>query len=139
MLFKLEVERQIIENLTVRLSASFVRNEFRINFTPFPGNKDFESVGNRSDSEETRGALAEAVYLWGEGWRTLAGFDFKDRWIRTSDDLIFIAPPPSISFFTARRQEYAGYLEQQGSRSSGRLLGTGGRSRRRQQRVRNRG
>jgi vitamin B12 transporter len=126
MLFKFEVEREIIEHLTVRLSASFVRNDLRVNFTQFPGNKDFESAEIDRIPEETRGALGEAVYLWGQGWRSLAGYDFKDRWLRTSDDLIFTTPPPSVSFFTARRQEYAGYVEQEGSAFGGRLLGTAG-------------
>ncbi len=126
MLFKGEIERQITERLTARISASFVRNELRLNFTPFPGNTDFEISERDRIPEETRGANAEAVYSWGEGWRSLAGFDFKDRWLRTDDVAVFTTPPPSISFFTARRQEYAGYLEQEGSAFDGRILGTAG-------------
>lgn len=137
MLFKAEVERQILENLIARVSASFVRNEVRVNFPPFPGNTGFETSERDRIPEETRGALAEAVYTWpvkllaipaidSEGWRTLTGFDFKDRWLRTSDFSMFTVPPPSVSFFTARRQEYAGYVEQEASAFEGRLLATGG-------------
>src|ERR1019366_5868924 len=126
MLFKGEIERRFTERLTARVSASFVRNEWRINFPPFPGNTGFEISERDRIPEETRGALAEAVYSWGKGWRSLAGFDFKDRWLRTDDVSVFTTPPPSTSFFTARRQEYAGYLEQEGSAFDGRILGTGG-------------
>jgi vitamin B12 transporter len=126
MLFKGEIERQVTEKLTARISASFVRNEIRINFSPYPGNSGFEISEVDRIPEETRGANAEAVYSWGKGWRSLAGFDFKDRWLRTDDVSVFTTPPPSISFFTARRQEYAGYLEQEGSAFDGRILGTAG-------------
>jgi vitamin B12 transporter len=126
MLFKGEIERRITERLTARISASFVRNELRLNFPPFAGNTDFEVSERDRIPEETRGALAEAVYSWGEGWRTLAGFDFKDRWLRTNDYSVFIFPPPSTSFFTARREEYAGYVEQEASAVDGRIVGTGG-------------
>jgi len=126
MLFKGEIERRFTEKLTARLSVSFVRNELRLNFPPFPGDTGFEVSERDRIPEETRAALAEAVYSWGKGWRSLIGFDFKDRWLRTSDVAVFTTPPPSISFFTARRQEYAGYLEQEGSAFDGRILGTGG-------------
>ena len=126
MLFKGELEREIIAHLIARLSASFVRNEVRLNFPPYIGNSGFEISECDRIAEETRGALAEAAYTWGEGWRTLAGFDFKDRWLRTSDVSLFTFPPPSLSFFTARRQEYAGYVEQEASALNGRLIGTGG-------------
>ncbi|HLI80368.1 MAG TPA: TonB-dependent receptor [Candidatus Binataceae bacterium] len=137
MLFKAEVEREIIAHLIARISASFVRNEIRVSFPPYPGNTGLETSERDRIPEETRGALAEAVYTWPadllriphldfDGWRTLAGFDFKDRWLRTSDFSTFTTPPPSISFFTARRQEYAGYLEQEAGAFDGHLLGTGG-------------
>jgi outer membrane cobalamin receptor len=89
MLFKGEIEREVIEHLTVRISASFVRNEERINFPPYAGNTGFELSEVDLIPEETRGALGEAVYSWGEGWRSLVGFDFKDRWLRTSDVSVF--------------------------------------------------
>jgi vitamin B12 transporter len=126
MLFKGEIERQFTERLTAKLSASFVRNEIRLNFPPFAGNTGFEISEVDRIPEETRGALAEAVYSWGKGWRSLVGFDFKDRWLRSSSDVVFSFPPPSISSFNARRQEYAGYLEQEGSAFDGRILGTAG-------------
>lgn len=126
MLFKGEIERRLTEKLTARMSAYFVRNELRLNFTDFPGNLDLETSERDRIPDETRGALAEAVYTWAAGWRSLAGFDFKDRWVRTDDFSTFTTPPPSVSFYTARRQEYAGYVEQEGSAFNGRLLGTAG-------------
>ena len=128
MLFKGEIEREIIDHLVGRLSAYFVRNEIRLNFPPYAGNTGFETSERDRIPEETRGTLAELVYTWAEGWRTLAGFDFKDRWLRTNDFSTFAGSPPSValSFFSARRQEYAGYVEQEASAFGGRLLGTGG-------------
>ncbi len=126
MLFKGEIERQFSEKLTARISGSFVRNEVRLNFPPYAGNTGFELSEVDRIPEETRGANAEAVYSWCEGWRTLAGFDFKSRWLRTSDVSVFTTPPPSISAFSATREEYAGYVEQEASAFNGHLLGTGG-------------
>src|SRR5271167_1638241 len=66
MLFKGEVEHHFGENLLVRATS-----------TPYPG-----FVGSEEDRipDETRGGLIEAVFTWPrfEGFRTLAGFDFKD-------------------------------------------------------------
>ena len=134
MLFKGEIEHQFTEKLTARISGSFVRNEIRINFPPYAGNPGFEVSEIDRIPEETRGANAEAVYSWCEGsrqswckgWRTLAGFDFKSRWLRTSDVSFFTVPPPSISAFSATREEYAGYVEQEASAFDGRILATGG-------------
>ena len=126
MLFNLEIERRITDQLTARASAFFVRNEIRLNFPPYPGNTGFEVSEVDRIPEEARGALGEATYAWCEGWRSLVGFDFKDRWLRESSDLIFTSPPPEQTFLTARRQEYAGYVEQEGSLLNGRLLGTAG-------------
>jgi vitamin B12 transporter len=126
MLFKGEIEHHFTEKLTARVSGTFVRNEIRLNFPPYQGNTGFEISEVDRIPEETRGANAEAVYSWCKGWRSLVGFDFKDRWLRSSDVVDFSFPPPSISSFSARRQEYAGYLEQQGSAFDGRILGTGG-------------
>ena len=69
----------------------------------------------------------ELHYRWGEGFRSLVGFDFKDRWVRSAD-LFDTVDPPTQSFtaFHARRQEYAGYLEQEGRLFNGLLLVTGG-------------
>jgi vitamin B12 transporter len=126
MLFKGEIERELTERLTARISGSFVRNEIRINFPPYAGNTGFEISEVDRIPEETSDANAELIYSWTNGWRSLAGFDFKNRWLRTSDDSTFIVPPPSISAFSATRQEYAGYLEQEGSAFDGRVLGTMG-------------
>ena len=78
--------------------------------------------------------MIETVFTWPwlEGFRTLAGFDFKDRWVRSDGIFKFanFTPPPrllsSISVFRARRQEYAGYVEQEGSFLNGHVLVTGG-------------
>ena len=129
MLFKGEVEHHFGEKLMVRTNSFFVRQDQRSSSTPYPGH-----VGSEDDRipDETRGGLIEALYTWCEGFRTLAGFDFKDRWVR-SDSIStfknFTPPPPlatSISLFRARRQEYAGYLEQEGSFLDGHVLVTGG-------------
>ncbi|WP_331583457.1 TonB-dependent receptor plug domain-containing protein [Candidatus Binatus sp.] len=129
MLFKGEVEHHFGEKLLVRTNSFFVRQDQRSTSTPYPGH-----VGSEDDRipDETRGGLIEALYTWCEGFRTLAGFDFKDRWVRSDSISTFknFAPPPplatSISLFRARRQEYAGYLEQEGSFLDGHVLVTGG-------------
>jgi vitamin B12 transporter len=131
MLFKGEVEHHFGENLLVRTNAFFVRQDQRNTSTPYAG-----FVGSEEDRipDETRGGLAEAVFTWPklEGFRTVVGFDFKDRWIRSDSITTFanFAPPPplttDISLFRARRQEYAGYLEQEGSLLHGHVLMTGG-------------
>jgi vitamin B12 transporter len=126
MLFKLEIERRVTDKLTARASVFFVRNDLRINFPPFPHDTGFELSEVDRIPEETRGALGEATYAWSEGWRSVVGFDFKDRWLRDGSDLVFSSPPPERTFFTARRQEYAGYVEQEGSLFDGHLLGTAG-------------
>ena len=129
MLYKGEVEHHFGEKLLVRANAFFVRQDQRNTSTPYLGN-----VSGEDDRipDETRGGLIEAVYNWCPGFNTVAGFDFKDRWIR-SDSISTIAnfmpPPPlttSISLFSARRQEYAGYVEQEGSFFNGHVLVTGG-------------
>ena len=129
MLFKGEVEHHFGEKLLVRTNAFFVRQDQRTTSTPYAG-----SPGSEEDRipDETRGGLVEAVYAWCSGFRTLLGFDFKDRWVRSDTISVFtnFAPPPplatSITLFRARRQEYAGYLEQEGSFFNGRVLVTGG-------------
>jgi len=131
MLFKGEVEHHFGEYLLMRANAFFVRQDLRATSTPYQG-----FIGSEEDRvpDETRGGLVEGVFTWPrlEGFRTLAGFDFKDRWVR-SDGIFkfanFMPPPPlvtSISLFRARRQEYAGYLEQEGSFLHGHVLVTGG-------------
>jgi len=130
MLFKGEVEHHLGENLLVLANAFFVRQDQRTTSVPYRGNMSSEED---RIPDETRGGLIEAVYTWCAGFRTLLGFDFKDRWVR-SDSIStfknFMPPPPefitSVSLFNARRQEYAGYLEQEGSFLNGCILVTGG-------------
>ena len=131
MLFKGEIEHHFGENVLVRANAYYVRQDLRATSTPYKG-----FVGSEEDRvpDETRGGLIESVFTWPrlEGFRTLVGFDFKDRWVR-SDGIFtfanFTPPPPlvtSITLFRSRRQEYAGYLEQEGSFLNGHVLMTGG-------------
>ncbi len=131
MLFKGEVEHHFGENLLVRASAFFVRQDLRLNAPPFPGGMVFGTPYFETDSipEETRGGNAEAIYTWAPGWSTLAGFDFKDRWLRSGSFCSFCDPVTGGSgatTFNARRQEYAGYVEQEGSLINGHVLVTGG-------------
>src|ERR1019366_5338200 len=124
-----EIEHHFGENLLVRASAFLVRQDLRLNATPYAGN-----VSSEEDriSVETRGGLIEAIYTWWAGFRRLGGFDFKDQWVRSDSISVFanfMPPPPlitSVSLFRARRQEYAGYLEQEGSFFNGHVLVTGG-------------
>ncbi len=123
MMFKGEIEHHFSDKLLARISAFFVRQDERINSTPYVGNPSSE-VDRIPD--ETRGGLAEAIYTWIPGFRTVGGFDFKDRWVRSNSASAFPPFPTFISNFTARRQEYAGYIEQEGSFFNGHILGTAG-------------
>jgi vitamin B12 transporter len=123
MLFKGEIEHWFSTRMLGRASAYFVRNDIRINQTTFPG-----SMATEVDRipDETRGGNLEVLFKWGPGIRTLAGFDFKDRWVRSFSALGFEGFPPFVSLFRARRQEYAGYVEQEATMLDGRLIATGG-------------
>jgi vitamin B12 transporter len=124
MLFNGVIEHHFGENLVVTANAFFVRNEIRINEVPFA---DFAGSEVDRIPDETRGGLIEGIYTWCPGFRTVAGFDFKDRWVQDFGSDVF--PPsttPSTTIFRARRQEYAGYVEQEGSFFHGHLLATGG-------------
>ena len=123
MMFKGEIEHHFSDKLLARLSAFYVRQDERINSTPYVGNPSSE-VDRIPD--ETRGGLAEAIYTWLPGFRTVGGFDFKDRWVRSNSASTFPPFPTFVSNFTARRQEYAGYIEQEGSFFNGHILGTAG-------------
>src|SRR5271156_1788766 len=111
MLFKGEVEHHFGDRLLARASASFVRQDLRVNAPPFPGGIVFGVPYFETDSipEETRGGNAEAIYTLAPGFRTLAGFDFLDRWLRTDSSCSFCDPLPpfaaGVSKFHARRQE----------------------------------
>jgi vitamin B12 transporter len=124
MLYNGVVTHQFSDGLDGRMSTFFVRNDLRINDTPFPANL---TAQRDRVPDETRGTNLELHYKWGEGIRSLAGFDFKDRWVRSAD--LFETVDPPAQFFTsfhARRQEYAGYLEQEGRLFNGMMLLTGG-------------
>jgi len=131
MLFKGEVEHRFGEKLLVRASAFYLRQDLRLNAPPFPGGLVFGTPYFETDSipDETRGGDAEAIYSWAPGWRTLVGFDFKDRWLSSGSFCSFCDPVTGGSgatTFNARRQEYAGYVEQEGSFADGHVLVTGG-------------
>jgi vitamin B12 transporter len=124
MLYNGVVTHEFTDRLEGRVSTFFVRNDLRLNDTPFPENLSFQ---RDRVPDEIRGTNMELHYRWGEGFRSLVGFDFKDRWVRSAD-LYDTVDPPTQSFtaFHARRQEYAGYLEQEGRLFDGLLLLTGG-------------
>jgi len=108
MLFKGEVEHNFTDRLWARWSAFYVRNEQRINDTPDVANPTAEAD---DIPEENRSTNSELVYRWDWG-RTLAGFEFHDRWARIRNSLI----NPTFNVFnnfSHRRQEYAGYIEQE--------------------------
>jgi vitamin B12 transporter len=127
MLFKGEIDRYFGPRLETQLSSFFVRNDLRLNDLPEPANPTSE-VDRIPD--EIRGADLLARYDWGNGIRSVAGFDFKDRWLRSLSEFTSFFPPPppfrSVSLFRARRQEYAGYVEQEGRFLNGLVLATAG-------------
>lgn len=135
MLYKGEVEHHFSDNLLARVSAFFVRQDQRLNAAPFSGGTVFGVPYFETDSipEETRGGNAEAIYTWPAafpGFRTLVGFEFLDRWLRSGSFCSFCEPVSpfgvGVTKFHARRQEYAGYVEQEGSFFNGHVLVTGG-------------
>ncbi|MGD0290872.1 MAG: TonB-dependent receptor [Candidatus Binataceae bacterium] len=146
MLYKGEIDRKFGDRLVVNLSGYFVRDELRLNAIPFAAQTHvpFGSLNSESDHipDETRGANLEAIYTWAPGFRSLMGFDFKDRWVHSQSDLFYLDPPFSLtgqpgcapvskdfrclSIFNARRQEYAGYVEQEAQLLNGHLIGTAG-------------
>ena len=132
MLFKGEAEHRFGDKLLVRASAFFLRQDVRINAPPFPGGAVFGGPYFETDSiaDETRGGTTDAIYTWAPGWSTLAGFDFLDRGLSSGSYCSFCNPNPPFAAgttkFNERRQEYAGYVEQQGSLFNGHVLVTGG-------------
>jgi vitamin B12 transporter len=123
MLYKGEVDSHITDKLLVRMFGSFVRDEIRINQVPSPGLDSGESIDT---PDEIWGSNAEAVYSWCKGFDTLAGFDFKYRWGRDGETSASGGFPPFTQVFSYDRQEYAGYVQQQGRFFDGHLLVTGG-------------
>jgi vitamin B12 transporter len=122
MLFKGEVDHRFGSRLKTNVQAYFVRDDLRLNALPFPADPAFE-VDRIPD--EIRGTTWEAEYAWMTGVRTLIGFDFKDRWVRSVDEFTGFGATSNTAFH-ARRQEYAGYLEQEASLFHGLLNATGG-------------
>ena len=122
MLYNGVVKHRFSDRLDGRMNVFFVRDDLRINDTPFPANPAFQ---RDMIPEEDRGGNGELHYEWAEGVRSLIGFDFKDRWVRSTS--IFDEPgADSTTAFHARRQEYAGYVEQEGRFFKGLLYVTGG-------------
>ncbi len=122
MLYKGEVEHKFGDRLVVRTNGYFVRNQIRLNETPFAG---FDASEVDNIPEESRGAQVEAVYTWNQNFRTVSGFDLRSLWARSDSTSVF-AGTPSVSNFSATQQQYAGYLEQQATFLNGHLLATGG-------------
>jgi vitamin B12 transporter len=123
MLYKGEVDSHLTDKLLVRMFGSFVRDEVRINKVPSPGLPNSESD---DIPDEIWGTNMEAIYTWFPGITTLAGFDFKYRWERDEENSTFPPSPPSVTVFAVNREEYAGYLQQQGQFFNGHLIVTGG-------------
>lgn len=122
MLFKGEIDHRFGERLKTNVSAYFVRDDLRVNALPFPADPAFEAD---RIPDEIRGTTWEAEYAWAGNVRTLVGFDFKDRWVRSVDEFTEFGTP-SNSVFRARRQEYAGYVEQEAALFHGLVNATGG-------------
>jgi vitamin B12 transporter len=121
MLFKGEVERNFTDWLWGKWSGFFVRNEIRLNNLPEAANPTFEVD---DIPEENRASESELVYTWDWG-RTLAGFDFHDRWARIRN--VLNNPFFNVSSdFHHERQEYAGYIEQEETLPGGWATLTGG-------------
>lgn len=129
MLFKGEIDSQLTEKLLVRAFGSFVRDQENTNkyLSPALLYTEADNVPN-----EIRGANGEAVYTWAPGFPTLAGFDFKDLWAREQGfEIGYKKPLPTVSFvsnsiFAPTQEQYAGYVQQQGSFFKDHLLVTGG-------------
>ncbi|MGH7907648.1 MAG: TonB-dependent receptor plug domain-containing protein, partial [Candidatus Binataceae bacterium] len=122
MLYKGEIDHRFGKRLRTNVSAYYVRSQLRLNALPFPQYPAFEAS---SIPDEIRGTTWEAEYVWLKGVRTLLGFDFKDRWARVADNFRE-SGTISNTAFTARRQEYAGYVEQEASYFHGLVNVTGG-------------
>jgi vitamin B12 transporter len=121
MLYKGEAEHNFTERLWAKWSVFFVRNEIRLNNYPEPANLTLEAD---DIPEENRATNSDLIYTWDWG-RTLAGFEFQDRWARIRNQLL----NPSFNVFSDfhhSRQEYAGYMEQEETLPGGFATITGG-------------
>jgi vitamin B12 transporter len=122
MLFKGEIDHRFGKRLRTNVSSYFVRDDLRINALPLPA---YPFTETDRIPDEIRGTTWEADYSWTPHLRTLVGFDFKDRWARTLDEFGGFGAT-SVTTFHARRQEYAGYVEQEASLFDGLINATGG-------------
>jgi vitamin B12 transporter len=122
MLFKGEVDHRFGSRLKTSVQSYFVRDDLRVNELPFPQDpaREIDRI-----PDEIRGTTWEAEYAWAASVRTLIGFDFKDRWVRSVDEFTDFGVASNTAFH-ARRQEYAGYLEQEASLFHGLVNATGG-------------
>ena len=125
MLYKGEIDRAFGRRLMTRISAFYVRDELRLNSAPFAGSPSSESD---HIPDETRGGILEGIYTWSHEFRTLMGFSFLDRWVHSQSSIFELAPhtSQSLTVFNARRQEYAGYVEQEGHFLHDHLIATAG-------------
>jgi vitamin B12 transporter len=126
MLYKGEIDRAFGRRLRTHVSAFYERDELRLNDEPFAGSPSSESD---HIPDETRGGILDGIYTWSREFRTLAGFSFLDQWVHSQTSIFELAPPPPsqfLSVYNARRQEYAGYIEQEGHFLDDRLIATGG-------------
>ncbi len=126
MLYKGEIDHRFGEKLTISLSGYFVRDLLRINAPPFSGLDIFEAD---HIAQETRGAIAQAIYRWNRDFRSLMGFELRDRWAHSQSDYFFYKPPPttqSLTMFNAHRDDFSGYVEQEAHFFNNHLIATGG-------------
>jgi len=125
MLYKGEIDRAFGRRLMTHASAFYVRDDLRLNNEPFAGSPSSESD---HIPEETRGGILEGVYTWSHAFRALMGFSFIDQWAHSQSSIFDLTPPPSqsLSVFNARRQEYAGYVEQEAHLLDDHLIATAG-------------
>ncbi len=123
MLYNGEIDHRFSDRLVAHVNAFFVRNDVRLNSYPFPSDPSSE---RDHDPDEMRGTNGQAVYTWAPGWRTVVGFDFEDLWARSFSESSYPPYGTFLTLFSARRQQYAGYVEQEGSLFNGLILGTAG-------------
>jgi vitamin B12 transporter len=126
MFYKGGIDRAFGRRLMTHISAFYVRDALRLNNVPFAGSPSSESD---QIADETRGGILEGIYTWSHDFRTLMGFSFLDQWVHSNSSIFTLAPPPisqSLSTVNARRQEYAGYVEQEGHFLQDHLIATAG-------------
>ncbi len=123
MLFNGEIDHRFSDRLVTHVNAWFVRNDVRLNAYPYPGDPSYE---RDHIPDDMGGASGQAVYTIAPGWRSVAGFDFRDLSASSFSAFTYPGFPSSNTFFKASQQQYAGYYEQEGSFFNGLILATGG-------------